>query len=84
MKMHSPGHSSAASVTASSRSSGTRAMPAAPPGDLVALLHVGEAVVEQREYCRCDLLTQTVTGTEILVDPHPSSAIPRSKRADPG
>src|SRR5580658_8913882 len=34
MKMHSPGHSSAASTTASSSSSGTRAMPADPPGSL--------------------------------------------------
>ena len=35
MKMHSPGHSSAASVTASSRSSGTRARPAEPPGSFL-------------------------------------------------
>ncbi|HMD45752.1 MAG TPA: tRNA (adenine-N1)-methyltransferase [Acidimicrobiales bacterium] len=32
MKMHSPGHSSDASTTASSRSSGTSAIPADPPG----------------------------------------------------
>ena len=31
-KMHSPGHSSEASTTASSRSPGTAAMPADPPG----------------------------------------------------
>ena len=37
MKMHSPGHSSAASVTASSRSSGTSAMPAEPPGSFFTL-----------------------------------------------
>src|SRR5579871_5513452 len=37
--------------------------------DLVALLHVGEAVVEQREHGGRDLLAQPVTGAEILVDP---------------
>ena len=35
MKMHSPGHSSEASTTASSRSSGTSAMPADPPGSFL-------------------------------------------------
>lgn len=37
--------------------------------DLVAFLHVGEAVVEQREHVGCDLLAQAVTGAEILIDP---------------
>ena len=34
MNMHSPGHSSEASTTASSRSAGTAAIPAEPPGAL--------------------------------------------------
>src|SRR3546814_2745946 len=37
--------------------------------DLVAVLDVGEAVVEEGENCRRDLLAQAVTGAEILVDP---------------
>ncbi len=72
MKMHSPGHSSEASTTASSRSSGTAAMPAEPPGSLLTappFLHVGEAVVEKGEDGRRDLLAQTVPCAEILVDP---------------
>ena len=35
MKMHSPGHSSEASTTASSRSPGTAAIPAEPPGSFL-------------------------------------------------
>ncbi len=35
----------------------------------VGVLHVGETVVEQREDGRCDLLAQSVTGAQILVDP---------------
>jgi len=65
LKMHSPGHSSAASVTASSRSSGTSAMPALPArfaSNLIALLHVGETVVKQRKDDRRDLLAQPITG----------------------
>ena len=72
MKMHSPGHSSADSIVASSMSSGMLARPSGPPGlaeDLVAFLDVGEAVVEQREHGRGDLLAEPVTGAEVLVDP---------------
>ena len=36
---------------------------------LVAVLDIGEAVVEQREHGRRDLLAQSVTGAQILVDP---------------
>ena len=51
-------------------------MPAEPPGfvlDRVALFHVGEPVVEQGEDRRGDLLTETVAGAQILIDPdlHP-------------
>ena len=38
--------------------------------NLVALLHVGETVVEQRKDGRTDLLAQSITGTQILIDPH--------------
>ena len=72
MKMHSPGHSSEASTTASSRSAGTAAMPAEPPGSFMhgaVFLHVGEAVVEKGEHGRRDLLAQAVARAEILVDP---------------
>ncbi len=72
MKMHSPGHSSDASTTASSRSSGTSAIPAEPPGSFlmrVAFLHVGETVVEEGEDRRSDLFTEPVTGAQILIDP---------------
>ena len=76
MKMHSPGHSSADSMTASSCPSGMSAMPAAPWGlpfasakTFDALLHVGQAVVEEREDVRGDLLAETVAGAQILVDP---------------
>src|SRR4051794_11045501 len=42
--------------------------------DLVALFHVREPVVEKREDVGSDLLTETIAGAEILVDPdlHPS------------
>ena len=76
MKMHSPGHSSADSMTASSWPSGISAMPSAPCGlplavakIVVAFLDVGETVVEQREHVGSDLLAETVTSAEILVDP---------------
>ena len=76
MKMHSPGHSSADSMTASSWPSGTSARPSAPWAlplavgeDLVAFLHVGEAVVEQGEDVGGDLFAEPVAGAEILVDP---------------
>ena len=41
--------------------------------DVVALLHVGEPVVEQGEHGRRDLLAQAVARAEILIDPdlHP-------------
>src|SRR5438309_11684633 len=38
--------------------------------DLVALFHVGEAVVEEGEDVGGDLLAEAVTGAESLVDPH--------------
>ena len=72
MKMHSPGHSSADSMVASSWPAGTLARPFGAAGigeDLLAFLHVGEAVVEEREDVRCDLLAEPVAGAEILVDP---------------
>src|ERR1700728_4527121 len=37
--------------------------------DRVAFLHVGETVVEQGEHSRRDLLTEPVTGAQILIDP---------------
>src|SRR5690606_15812253 len=37
--------------------------------DLVAVLHVGQPVVEKGEHGWCDLLAQSVAGAEILVDP---------------
>ncbi len=37
--------------------------------DLVAFLHVGEAIIEQREDVGRDFLAQTVTGAQILIDP---------------
>jgi hypothetical protein len=36
---------------------------------LVALLHVREPVIEQREHVGGDFLAQTVAGAEVLVDP---------------
>ena len=76
MKMHSPGHSSADSITASSWPSGISAMPAAPlrvalglREDLAVLDHVGQAIVEEGEHVRGDLLAETVTRAEILVYP---------------
>ena len=58
-------------------------MPSAPWGlpwrggeDLVALLDVGEAVVEEREDVRRDLLAQAVAGAEILVDPDLHGSVP--------
>ena len=72
MKMHSPGHSSEASTTASSSSAGTAAMPAGAARLVLhvgALLDVGEAVVEQGEDRGRDLLAEAVSRAEILVDP---------------
>src|SRR5215471_141693 len=50
--------------------------------DLVAFLHVGETVVEQREHVGSDLFAEAVAGAEVLVDPdlHGGvlSSIPRS------
>ena len=37
--------------------------------DLVALLDVGQAIVEQGEHVRGDLLAESVSGAEILIDP---------------
>src|SRR5262245_53208819 len=37
--------------------------------DLVAFLHVGETVVEQREHVGSDLFAEAVAGAEVLVDP---------------
>src|SRR5260370_28779853 len=37
--------------------------------DLVAFLDVRQPIVEQREYCRCDLFAQAVTRTKILINP---------------
>src|ERR1019366_7381286 len=36
---------------------------------VVALFHVGETVVEQPKDCWCDLLTEPVTGAQVLIDP---------------
>ncbi len=72
MKMHSPGHSSDASTTASSSSAGTAAIPAGAARlvlDVGTFLHVGQPVVEQGEHRGRDLLAETVAGAEILVDP---------------
>ena len=87
MKMHSPGHSSEASTTASSSSLGHRGHAGGAAGvvlDVVAFLHVGEAVVEQGEHGRRDLLAQAVARAEILVDPdlHVACLSPLSKPPD--
>src|SRR5688572_16058371 len=37
--------------------------------NLVAVLHVGEPIIEKGEHSGGDLFTQTVSRTEILVDP---------------
>ena len=37
--------------------------------DLVALFDVGQAIVQQRENCRGNLLAQAIAGAKILVDP---------------
>ena len=74
-------------MTASSWPAGTTARPSAPglPGggeDLVAFLHVGEAVVEQGEHVGSDLLAETVAGAEILIDPDlHGAAVPLSVTA---
>jgi hypothetical protein len=77
MKMHSPGHSSALSITASSLLSGkarhtfgTLGVPLGGGIDLVALTDVGEAIVEQGENVGRDLFTEAITSAQILVDPH--------------
>src|SRR5579863_10321255 len=44
-------------------------MPARVAEDLVALFDVGQAIVQQRENCRGNLLTQAIAGAKILVDP---------------
>ena len=46
--------------------------------DLVAFLHVREAVVEEREDIGRDLLAETITGAEILVDPDLHDAVATS------
>jgi len=72
MKMHSPGHSSEASVTASSIPAGTTAMPSAPRArsSRPRLFHVGQAVVEQGEHVGADLFAETVSGAQVLVNPN--------------
>ena len=72
MKMHSPGHSSEASTTASSRSlghGGHAGRSARLVLDRVVFLHVGETVVQKGEHGRRDLLAQPIACAEILVDP---------------
>ena len=72
MKMHSPGHSSADSMVASSWPVGhdREAFGATRVGeDLVAFFDVGEAVVEEREHIGCDLFAQAVAGAEVLIYP---------------
>ena len=72
MKMHSPGHSSADSMVASSMAGGHvgQALGATRVGeDLLAFFDVGEAVVEEGEHVGGDLFAQPVTGAEILIDP---------------
>ena len=44
-------------------------MPARVVEDLVAFLYVGQAVVQQCEHCRGDLLAQAIARAKILVDP---------------
>src|SRR5205807_2840795 len=43
--------------------------PAGVAEDLVGFLHVGEPVVQQGEHRGGDLLAETVTGAQILIDP---------------
>jgi hypothetical protein len=92
MKMHSPGHSSADSMTASSWPSGISASLRRPGvalrrgEDLVAFLHVRQPVVEQREHVGGDLFAETVAGAEILIDPdlHGGLLLARSGYRDGG
>ena len=82
MKMHSPGHSSAASTTSATRLSGTvrgavgagqgraRAAVRAEDARPRLFLDVGEAVVVHAEERTGDLDADAVAGAEVLVDPH--------------
>ena len=74
MKMHSPGHASAAWMT-----SLRRGAPAPRPGcrsrpgslsDRAVLGHVGDAVLELHEHVRAVVDAQPVAGAQVLVDPH--------------
>ena len=77
MKMHSPGHSSADSIVASSwLPNHCESLGAAWVGvDLVAFLDVGQAIVEEGEDIGGNLFAETVAGAEILVDPNLHSAL---------
>ena len=74
MKMHSPGQSSAASITRWCSRPGTLGQAAGPSGivERVADLgHVGDAVLELDEHVGAVVHAQAVAGAQVLVDPHP-------------
>ena len=74
MKMHSPGHFSAASIAWRWSRLGT--LGEAPGAariveQLADLGHVGDAVLELDEHVRAVIEAQAVAGAQVLVDPHP-------------
>ena len=73
MKMHSPGHASAAWMTCCTCRTGTRASEPEPPGIVqraARLGDVGDAVLELGEHVVAVVDAQAVAGAQVLVDPH--------------
>ena len=73
MKMHSPGHSSAAWITSTMCRAwhrGHAARPARIVEHLARLGHVGDAVLELDEDVGAMVEAETVAGAQVLVDPH--------------
>ena len=73
MKMHSPGHTSAALITSCDvAGAGTQARLPELPGslsDLAVLDHVRDAVLELHEHVVAVVDAEAVAGAEVLVDP---------------
>ena len=87
MKMHSPGHASAAWITCCDVALGGRAASdPEPPGSFSGrprLGHVGDAVLELDEHVGAVVDAQAVAGAQVLVDPDAHGARHRSGRAPP-